>query len=134
MWQALHGDMSQNIREKILLDFRKGTLQVLVATDVAARGLDIPDVQLVLQAEPPRDIDSYVHRSGRTGRAGKSGTSIVLYEDSKSGELIEKIERHIGLKVWEALVYYLLLLIFGPSLPAKGGTGALAACMRTLTF
>ncbi len=76
---ALHGDISQSSREAILRDFRDGRLRVLVATDVAARGIDIPDVNLVIQIGVPKEIPSYVHRSGRTGRAGKTGTSIMLY-------------------------------------------------------
>jgi len=68
---------------------------VLVATDVAARGIDIQDVDLVVQFDPPRDVDTYVHRSGRTGRAGKSGTSVVLFDRSQSGDIV-RIERDLS--------------------------------------
>jgi len=72
--QALHGDVAQKQRDATLSAFRAGAFNVLVATDVAARGIDIPEVDLVIQYEPPRDVDTYVHRSGRTGRAGRKGT------------------------------------------------------------
>ncbi len=69
----------QSHRDAVLNRFRSGKITVLFTTDVAARGLDIPEVDLVLQCSPPRDIEAYVHRSGRTGRAGKSGISICLF-------------------------------------------------------
>jgi len=70
---------------------------VLVATDVAARGLDIPNVDLVIQIEPPKDTESYIHRSGRTARAGKSGTCITFYQ-KRTLELIQRIEEQAGIK------------------------------------
>jgi ATP-dependent RNA helicase DDX21 len=69
---------------------------VLVATDVAARGLDIPNVALVIQVEPPKDVESYIHRSGRTARAGKSGTCITFWT-LKHKSLIQNIERKAGI-------------------------------------
>ena len=75
--------------------FRAGGFNVLVATDVAARGIDIQDVDLVIQFEPPRDVDTYVHRSGRTGRAGKNGTSVLLYSSREARDIV-KIERGLG--------------------------------------
>jgi len=68
---------------------------VLVATDVAARGIDIQDVDLVIQFQPPRDVDTYVHRSGRTGRAGQTGTSVLLYNQREARDIV-KIERGLG--------------------------------------
>ena len=59
--------------------FREGKISVLVATDVAARGLDITDVDLIIQVEPPKEVEAYIHRSGRTARAGKTGTCITFY-------------------------------------------------------
>jgi len=94
----LHGDISQGTRESTLSAFRKGTVTCLVATDVAARGLDIPEVTLVIQMQPPRNFESYIHRSGRTGRAGKSGTCITLYTWQQQ-HLLSQIEHHIGLKM-----------------------------------
>lgn len=67
----MHGDIPQHSREMTLAAFKDGRLKVLVATDVASRGLDIPNVELVIQVEPPQDIEAYIHRSGRTARAGK---------------------------------------------------------------
>ncbi|MCB1032862.1 MAG: DEAD/DEAH box helicase, partial [Acidobacteria bacterium] len=75
---AISGDLPQNQRNRTLAAFRAGTLDVMVATDVAARGLDIPDVSMVVHAAAPRDAESYIHRSGRTGRAGSQGKSVLL--------------------------------------------------------
>ncbi len=89
---ALHGDMSQDQRDRVMGNFRKRNLQILVATDVAARGLDVDDLTHVINYDLPGDPDVYTHRSGRTGRAGKTGISIVLVhmrEDYK----IRAIER-----------------------------------------
>ncbi|MEZ0343945.1 MAG: DEAD/DEAH box helicase [Caldimicrobium sp.] len=78
MVEALHGDFSQKKREYILRGFRNNQFNILVATDVASRGLDIKDVELVINYGLPKDADSYIHRIGRTGRAGKNGTAISL--------------------------------------------------------
>jgi ATP-dependent RNA helicase DeaD len=89
---ALHGDMSQDQRDRVMGNFRKRNIQILVATDVAARGLDVDDLTHVINYDLPGDPDVYTHRSGRTGRAGKAGISIVLVhmrEDYK----IRAIER-----------------------------------------
>lgn len=77
--EVMHGDIAQNQREVTMKRFREGKFRVLVATDVASRGLDIPNVDLVIQLEPPKDVESYIHRSGRTARAGKMGTCITFY-------------------------------------------------------
>lgn len=74
----LSSDLAQNARERVLARVRKGKLRLLVATDVAARGLDIPELSHVFQYEPPEDPESYIHRAGRTGRAGASGVAITL--------------------------------------------------------
>ena len=74
----LSADLSQKDRERVLERVRKGTLRFLVATDVAARGLDIPDLSHVIQYEPPEDTEGYIHRAGRTGRAGATGVAISL--------------------------------------------------------
>jgi ATP-dependent RNA helicase DeaD len=76
--RAIHGDLEQRDRTRTLDAFRSGGVMTLVATDVAARGLDVPDVMRVIHADPPGDAEVLTHRSGRTGRAGKKGTSIVL--------------------------------------------------------
>ncbi|XP_038971529.1 DEAD-box ATP-dependent RNA helicase 7-like [Phoenix dactylifera] len=95
--RALHGDIVQAQREVILAGFRSGRFLVLVATNVAARGLDIQDVQLIIQCEPPRDVEAYIHRSGRTGRAGNTGVAILLYEPRYSYS-ISRLERESGVK------------------------------------
>ncbi|KAG2715725.1 hypothetical protein I3760_03G091200 [Carya illinoinensis] len=94
--RALHGDIQQAQREVTLAGFRSGKFMTLVATNVAARGLDIHDVQLIIQCEPPRDVEDYIHRSGRTGRAGNTGVAVMLYDPRKSN--ISKIERESGVK------------------------------------
>ncbi|KAL6581434.1 DEAD-box ATP-dependent RNA helicase 7 [Orobanche minor] len=94
--RALHGDIQQATREVTLAGFRSGKFSTLVATNVAARGLDINDVQLIIQCEPPRDVEAYIHRSGRTGRAGKSGIAVMLYDPRRSN--FSRIERESGVK------------------------------------
>jgi superfamily II DNA/RNA helicase len=90
---ALHGDMEQPARTAALDKFRKGEADLLIASDVAARGLDIPDVSHVLNFDVPFHADDYIHRIGRTGRAGKSGTAytVVTSADSKAVAAIEKL-------------------------------------------
>ncbi|KAL3725721.1 hypothetical protein ACJRO7_030707 [Eucalyptus globulus] len=93
--EALHGDISQHQRERTLNGFRQGKFTVLVATDVASRGLDIPNVDLVIHYELPNDSETFVHRSGRTGRAGKEGTAILMYTSSQR-RTVRSIERDVG--------------------------------------
>jgi superfamily II DNA/RNA helicase len=90
---ALHGDMDQHARTAMLESFRRGQLMLLVASDVAARGLDIPDVSYVFNFDVPTHAEDYVHRIGRTGRAGKSGTAVTLVApaDAKYVGAIEKL-------------------------------------------
>ena len=95
--KALHGDVSQSQREVVLSLFREDKFQVLVATDVAARGLDITGVQLVIQCEPPKDAETYIHRSGRTGRAGATGISVTLCTP-RNEWAVPNIERKGGFK------------------------------------
>lgn len=83
--EPLHGDMAQAERERVMASFRAGRTLVLVATDVAARGLDIPAVDLVVHYELPRDPEAFLHRSGRTGRAGRNGTAIAMYTGREIG-------------------------------------------------
>ena len=90
---AFHGDLAQGAREKVLQDFRLGRIQALVATDVAARGLDITELNYVINLELPFVAEDYVHRIGRTGRAGKKGTAVTLYspEDALRLEEVEAV-------------------------------------------
>jgi len=94
---SLHGELSQAQRDTVMQKFRIRNLQILVATDVAARGLDVDDLTHVINYGLPDDTESYTHRSGRTGRAGKTGTSIAIINLREKGKLRE-IERIIGKK------------------------------------
>ena len=93
--EALHGDLSQQQRDLTMQKFRQHLTQLLVATDVAARGLDVDDLTHVINYGLPADIENYTHRSGRTGRAGKKGTSISIVH-SKEKQKIRNIEKEIG--------------------------------------
>ena len=96
--EVMHGDIAQNQREVTIKRFKDAKFQVLVATDVASRGLDIPNVELVIQLEPPKDTESYIHRSGRTARAGRSGTCITFFT-RKNEEFVDRIEQMAGIKL-----------------------------------
>ena len=114
---ALHGDLSQNQRDLVMNAFRKKQIQMLVATDVAARGIDVDDISHVINYQLPDEIETYTHRSGRTGRAGKSGISMVIVTRSelrKIGAIERKIktdfiERKIptGIEICEIQLYHL---------------------------
>ncbi|KAG8348863.1 DEAD DEAH box helicase Helicase conserved C terminal domain [Trypanosoma vivax] len=95
--QCLHGDMQQEQRESTMKSFRDNKFSVLIATDVAARGLDLPMVDLVIQCAPPTDIDAFIHRAGRTGRAGRKGVCVMLHQP-KDEYIVERIERHAKIK------------------------------------
>ena len=94
---ALHGDLSQQQRDKVMGRFRNRTMQLLIATDVAARGIDVSDVTHVINYELPDDSEVYTHRSGRTARAGKSGISIAIINLKEVGK-IKQLERHLNRK------------------------------------
>lgn len=114
---ALHGDLSQAQRDGVMKSFRGRQIQMLVATDVAARGIDVDDVTHVINYQLPDEIETYTHRSGRTGRAGKSGTSMVIITKSELRKItqIEKIiktkfeEKAIpsGIEICEIQLYHL---------------------------
>lgn len=93
--EALHGDISQHQRERTLAGFREGKFSALVATDVAARGLDVPNVDLIIHYEFPNDPETFVHRSGRTGRAGKEGIAILMYPSNEKRKL-RFLEHEVG--------------------------------------
>ena len=97
--EVLHGDINQQQREVTLQRFRDGKFNVLVATDVAARGLDIPNVDLIVQLQPPFEIESYIHRSGRTARAGNDGKWITFYSNYEHQKIIKQIEEKAGIKL-----------------------------------
>lgn len=114
---AIHGDLSQNQRDLVMNSFRKNQIQLLVATDVAARGIDVDDITHVINYQLPDEIETYTHRSGRTGRAGKSGISMVIVTRSELKK-IREIERKIkqefvaktiptGIEICEIQLYHL---------------------------
>jgi ATP-dependent RNA helicase DeaD len=115
---AIHGDLSQQQRDRVMGSFRDRSIQMLVATDVAARGIDINDLTHVINYQLPDDLDSYTHRSGRTGRAGKDGISVVLThmrEKYKIRTIEQRLKRRFehkkvpsGRQVCEAQLYYLI--------------------------
>ncbi|MCB1214658.1 MAG: ATP-dependent helicase, partial [Deltaproteobacteria bacterium] len=92
---ALNGDMAQSTREKTVLNFKKGQLDIMVATDVAARGLDVDRISHVINFDIPKDTESYVHRIGRTGRAGRQGKAILFVKPEEKHLLmgIEKVTK-----------------------------------------
>jgi ATP-dependent RNA helicase DeaD len=96
--RALHGDMTQGARDGVMIAFKSGSLPLLVATDVAARGLDISGISHVINFDVPTSPDVYVHRIGRTGRVGRSGRAITFFERRQRRD-IEAIERHAGVKL-----------------------------------
>ncbi|KAK4767346.1 hypothetical protein SAY86_015096 [Trapa natans] len=107
--EALHGDISQSQRERTLAGFRDGHFNILVATDVAARGLDVPNVDLVIHYELPNSSEIFVHRSGRTGRAGKKGSAILIYTRDQT-RAVRTIEKDVGCRFTEL-----------PKIAAEGG-------------
>lgn len=100
---ALHGDLSQSQRDAVMKRFREKHLQLLVATDVAARGLDVNDLSHIINYKLPDEQGLYIHRSGRTGRAGKSGVSISIVH-SRAGNKIKNLERLVGKKFEQKMV------------------------------
>jgi ATP-dependent RNA helicase DeaD len=97
---AIHGDLSQNQRDIVMQSFRKKRIQLLIATDVAARGIDVDDLTHVINYQLPDEIETYTHRSGRTGRAGKKGTSIIFVTKSDRRK-IKLIENKLQTKLTE---------------------------------
>ncbi|MDA7797769.1 DEAD/DEAH box helicase [Flavobacteriaceae bacterium] len=97
---AIHGDLSQNQRDAVMQSFRKKKIQLLIATDVAARGIDVDDITHVINYQLPDEIETYTHRSGRTGRAGKLGTSIIFVTKSDRRK-IKLIENKLQTKLTE---------------------------------
>lgn len=94
----LHGDLSQTKREQVMKAFRDGKFQLLIATDVAARGLDIDGITHVYNYDIPQDAESYVHRIGRTGRAGTEGYAVTFYS-SDDRDLLDTIEEQLAIKI-----------------------------------
>lgn len=99
--RAIHGDKTQNTRETILSNFKNGRTDVMIATDVAARGIDVSDIDLVINYDFPNDTDSYIHRIGRTGRAGKKGKAICYLtdEDANHAKDLITVLKKVGQEV-----------------------------------
>mmetsp|Transcript_33885 Transcript_33885/g.48126 ORF Transcript_33885/g.48126 Transcript_33885/m.48126 type:complete len:249 (+) Transcript_33885:1148-1894(+) len=89
--RAMHGDKSQEERDWVLKEFKSLQSTLLVATDVAARGLDVDDIRLVVNFDFPNDMENYIHRIGRTGRAGKKGVAVSFFVGQKNGRLAQKL-------------------------------------------
>lgn len=100
---AIHGDITQALRERVISQFRQGSIDILVATDVAARGLDVERVTHVINYDVPFDCETYVHRIGRTGRAGRSGVTI-LFITPRESRLLNSIERHTRQPIQKIMV------------------------------
>lgn len=100
---AIHGDITQTLRERIIAQFKQGAIDVLVATDVAARGLDVDRVTHVINYDMPHDNETYVHRIGRTGRAGRSGVAI-LFITPKESRLLSGLERHTRQRIEKVII------------------------------
>ena len=100
---CLHGDMPQGWRNRTLMDLRKGRCKILVATDVAARGIDVPTITHVINYDLPKQAEDYVHRIGRTGRAGRTGIAITFAEVNEYVK-VHKIEKYIGRKLSELTI------------------------------
>lgn len=89
--RAMHGDKSQDERDRVLREFKSLQSSLLVATDVAARGLDVDDIRIVVNFDFPKEMESYVHRVGRTGRAGKKGLAVSFFVAEKNGRLAREL-------------------------------------------
>jgi ATP-dependent RNA helicase DeaD len=96
--EGIHGDMTQSRRDSVMYQFRNGNIEFLVATDVAARGLDITGVTHIINFDIPQDPESYVHRIGRTGRAGQTGLAVTLVTPREIYHL-KTIERHVKSRI-----------------------------------
>ncbi len=116
---ALHGDMNQRERDRTVMRLRRGGVRTLVATDVAARGLDVPGISQVINFDLPRQAESYVHRIGRTGRAGASGIAVSLANASERGTL-RQIERYTGSAIPARVLPGLEPSRREPTAPARG--------------
>ncbi len=119
---AIHGNKSQSARVRALEDFRSGRTRVLVATDIAARGIDVKGIDLVVNFDLPKEPDSYVHRIGRTARAGAEGRAISLCDENSHG-LLRQIEKNIRMKIPVDANHEFHREPVGMALHESGGTG-----------
>jgi superfamily II DNA/RNA helicase len=119
----IHGEIRQNERKQIMNQFRQGDLQVLIATDLAARGLDIDDIELVVNFSIAQSGDDHVHRVGRTGRAGNAGLAVTLI-DSNEWNQMSSIERYLKIRFERRLLAGLKANYTGPKKVKKSGKAA----------
>jgi ATP-dependent RNA helicase DeaD len=98
--EAIHGDLTQDVRTQIMRDFKRGGTEVLVATDVAARGLDVKDLDRVINYDAPHDVESYIHRIGRTARAGRAGVAITFIGQGDGG-ILRQLHTKLGVRLRE---------------------------------
>lgn len=117
---VLHGDLEQSERNRVMELFRKGSISVMIATDLAARGLDIEQIQLVINFDMPRNANSYVHRIGRTGRAGEKGLAISLI-NSNEWNLMKGVERYLNQEFEARVIQELVGKYKGPKKLKKSG-------------
>jgi superfamily II DNA/RNA helicase len=117
---VLHGDLEQSERNRVMELFRKGSISVMIATDLAARGLDIEQIQLVINFDMPRNANGYVHRIGRTGRAGEKGLAISLI-NSNEWNLMKGIERYLNQQFEARVIQELAGKYKGPKKLKKSG-------------
>ena len=140
--ESLHGDLSQTQRDYVMRRFREKSLQILVATDVAARGLDVDDISHVIQYNLPDEPGSYTHRSGRTARAGKSGTSIVLINTRENRKLTH-VEQATGVRfqyekvpsgraICEKQLYGMVERLVATDINHEEIAGLSSACVRNI--
>ena len=101
---SIHGSSLKSSRQKAIEDFKKGKIQVLVASDIAARGLDIQNISHIINLDIPGDFDAYLHRSGRTARAGKTGYSISVVTEREEN-IIRAMENKLHIKIAKKFVY-----------------------------
>jgi ATP-dependent RNA helicase RhlE len=122
---AIHGNKSQNARQNALNNFKNGTIKVLVATDIAARGIDIDELRYVINYELPDVPETYVHRIGRTGRAGLSGEAMSFCE-AEEKEMLRDIQKVIGkpIPVFDAHPYPMQIMTAPPMVRGGGGRPA----------
>ena len=119
---ALYGDTRGQERGEVMQRFRKGRTRLLIATDVAARGLDLPGLPLVIQLEPALDADHYVHRSGRTARMGREGTSVTLIAPEERF-IIDKLEKQLGISIEPKTLYEGRVVSYEEGMASRGTGG-----------
>lgn len=120
---ALHGDMRQGERKRVMNNIKMHKVSILVATDVAARGIDIEDVEYIINFDVPNDVEYYIHRIGRTGRAGKSGKAITLINTREQLQMMDEFKKTTQSTIKEHLMSETLTTFYDIKMPAPRGSG-----------